>query len=361
LREYNQLHGDRLHLLQLLIENEISRLSVWQNTLGETSSNRNYPQGADRSAVSFASPFLSHSTQGSLELTLHPIGSLFALPGTLGQSSSNRLGCLSRRRCAHGRTTQERRRHSGGHQSRSISTQGCYRRSRSSSLPPRRSDRPQLEEEPPGPYSCRFVSCFSFFLPKLTCSSHFLHQWLLLWAAVPPVTAVSYFQPRFDNNPIVLQYAMRVLEQHPVQLTFFFVPQVVQALRTDTLGEFDLKHPHSRSSSSSLIFLPSFVQGYVERFIFETSKVSQLFCHQIIWNMKANCYKDDSASEVSLLLSYPQLEMERTRSTAESFFVPSARPHETHARPNGGSSRGLSLRRSSSLLRPRVYLLQRGY
>ena len=65
LREYNQLHGDRLHLLQLLIENEISRLSVWQNTLGETTSNRNYPQGADRSAVSFASPFFD-STQTRL-------------------------------------------------------------------------------------------------------------------------------------------------------------------------------------------------------------------------------------------------------------------------------------------------------
>jgi phosphatidylinositol 4-kinase len=43
---------------------------------------------------------------------------------------------------------------------------------------------------------------------------------------------------------------------------------------------------------------PSRLAGYVERFIFETSKVSQLFCHQIIWNMKANTYKDDSATEV---------------------------------------------------------------
>ena len=33
----------------------------------------------------------------------------------------------------------------------------------------------------------------------------------------------------------------------------------------------------------------------MERFIFETSKISQLFCHQIIWNMKANAYKDDLA------------------------------------------------------------------
>ena len=65
---------------------------------------------------------------------------------------------------------------------------------------------------------------------------------------------------------------MRVLEQHPVALTFFFVPQVVQALRVDGLG-------------------------YVERFIFETSKISQLFCHQIIWNMKANTYRDDNAEQ----------------------------------------------------------------
>lgn len=37
----------------------------------------------------------------------------------------------------------------------------------------------------------------------------------------------------------------------------------------------------------------------MERFIFETSKISQLFCHQMIWTMKANCYKDDLAEEVS--------------------------------------------------------------
>jgi hypothetical protein len=42
--------------------------------------------------------------------------------------------------------------------------------------------------------------------------------------------------------------------------------------------------------------------GYVERFVFETSKISQLFCHQIIWNMKANCFKDD-AGEVVIILT----------------------------------------------------------
>ena len=39
--------------------------------------------------------------------------------------------------------------------------------------------------------------------------------------------------------------------------------------------------------------------GYVERFISETAQISQLFCHQIIWNMTANCYKDDAAEVVT--------------------------------------------------------------
>ncbi|CAL1705565.1 unnamed protein product [Somion occarium] len=95
-------------------------------------------------------------------------------------------------------------------------------------------------------------------------------KYLVAWAPVPPVIAITFFEKRYQNDPLLLQYAHRVLEGHPVDLTFFFVPQVVQALRYDDLG-------------------------YVARFIFETAKISQLFCHQIIWNMMANCYKDDAA------------------------------------------------------------------
>ncbi|UZJ55413.1 hypothetical protein CBS101457_004733 [Exobasidium rhododendri] len=97
-------------------------------------------------------------------------------------------------------------------------------------------------------------------------------RWLLYWAAITPVEAILLFQSEFENHPFLLQYAMRTLEQHPVDLTFFYVPQVVQALRDDKYG-------------------------YVEQFIFETSKISQLFCHQIIWNMKANSYRGDDAEE----------------------------------------------------------------
>ena len=68
---------------------------------------------------------------------------------------------------------------------------------------------------------------------------------------------------------------MRALESHSVDVTFFYVPQIVQTLRHDALG-------------------------YVERYIIETAKFSQLFAHQIIWNMKANVYKDEDSQIVGL-------------------------------------------------------------
>ncbi|BGP13672.1 hypothetical protein JCM10213_002240 [Rhodosporidiobolus nylandii] len=95
---------------------------------------------------------------------------------------------------------------------------------------------------------------------------------LLFWAPAPVPSALRFLQPKYSNDPILLQYAVRVLEHHPVEVTFFYIPQVVQALRTDD-------------------------SGLAERFIFETSKISQHFCHQIIWNMKANAYRGDDAEE----------------------------------------------------------------
>lgn len=65
-------------------------------------------------------------------------------------------------------------------------------------------------------------------------------QHILLWAPVPPVIAVTFFEKRHNNNPYLLQYAHRALKEHPVDLAFFFVPQVVQALRFDDFGELVL-------------------------------------------------------------------------------------------------------------------------
>lgn len=95
-------------------------------------------------------------------------------------------------------------------------------------------------------------------------------KYLLYWAPVDPITAVNYFLPAYRSHPFILQYAMRALEAHSVDVTFFYVPQIVQTLRYDALG-------------------------YVERYIVQTAKFSQLFAHQIIWNMKANSYKDEDS------------------------------------------------------------------
>ncbi|KAL6878598.1 phosphatidylinositol-4-kinase [Trichoderma novae-zelandiae] len=95
-------------------------------------------------------------------------------------------------------------------------------------------------------------------------------KYLLFWEPVNPLTAVTLFMPAYKDHPFLIQYAMRALESHSVDITFFYVPQIVQTLRYDTLG-------------------------YVERYILETAQFSQHFAHQIIWNMKANAYKDDDA------------------------------------------------------------------
>jgi phosphatidylinositol 4-kinase len=98
---------------------------------------------------------------------------------------------------------------------------------------------------------------------------------MLYWAPVNPITAVTLFMPSYGNHPFIIQYAMRALESHSVDVMFFYVYQIVQTLRYDTLG-------------------------YVERYIIETAKFSQLFAHQIIWNMKANAYKDEASEVVSI-------------------------------------------------------------
>jgi phosphatidylinositol 4-kinase len=102
--------------------------------------------------------------------------------------------------------------------------------------------------------------------PKLS----FQLRYLLYWKPVNPVTATTYFLPAYCHEPLLLQYAVRALESHSVDVTFFYVPQIVQTLRYDVLG-------------------------YVSRFILETAKLSQLFAHQIIWNILANAYKDEES------------------------------------------------------------------
>ncbi|KAJ5664754.1 hypothetical protein N7462_011567 [Penicillium macrosclerotiorum] len=108
------------------------------------------------------------------------------------------------------------------------------------------------------------------FESSLPSDVNFQLKYLLFWAPVNPTEALTYFLPAYGNHPFILQYAMRALESHSIDVRFYFVPQLVQALRYDALG-------------------------YVERYILETAKLSQLFAHQVIWNMKANSYKDEDS------------------------------------------------------------------
>jgi phosphatidylinositol 4-kinase len=170
-------------------------------------------------------------------------------------------------------------------------------------------------------------------LKVLTSSTHVdvgpngCYQYLLVWDAVPPLAAITLYEPRYNNDPLVLQYAHRVLAEHPVELTFFFVPQVVQALRYDNLG-------------------------YVAHFIFEQAKISQLFCHQIIWNMKANTYRDDGAEVVCI--EYPT-------QAASLNIASTARPHETHIGQDDRRDCSGTVRRGARVLRPRILVLRRGH
>lgn len=98
------------------------------------------------------------------------------------------------------------------------------------------------------------------------------NHYLLYWEPLSPIDAITLFLPPFCHSPYVLQFTMRSLEFHDVNLTFFYVPQIVQSLRYDE-------------------------KGYVKRFILETAHISQLFAHQIIWNMLANSYKDEDSTD----------------------------------------------------------------
>ncbi|KAI5954298.1 STT4 [Candida jiufengensis] len=116
-----------------------------------------------------------------------------------------------------------------------------------------------------------YPDAVQFFI-GINAGTHMPSYQLLFWAPLSPIDAITLFLPPFGANSFILQYTMRSLESHDVNLTFFYVPQIVQSLR------FDAK-------------------GYVERFIIETAKVSQLFAHQIIWNMLANSFKDEDSTE----------------------------------------------------------------
>lgn len=109
-------------------------------------------------------------------------------------------------------------------------------------------------------------AALQYFIPSLSKSK--LAYYVIYWKPVSPIESINLFLPQHQAGSLLLQYAMRSLESHDVNVTFFYVPQLVQTLRYDAFG-------------------------YVEQFILETAKISQLFAHQIIWNVLANLFTGD--------------------------------------------------------------------
>lgn len=119
------------------------------------------------------------------------------------------------------------------------------------------------------PYSCAGVKdALDYYLKGLDGRRGTDLHAIVYWCPVSPLKSINLFLPQWNANQYILQYSIFSLESHDVNLTFFYVPQIVQCLRYD----------HT---------------GYVERLILDTARISVLFSHQIIWNMLANSYKGD--------------------------------------------------------------------
>jgi len=103
---------------------------------------------------------------------------------------------------------------------------------------------------------------------KCNISNNYGFRSLLYWTHVSPIHAIAFLANQTERNPWEIQYSLRVLEHFPADMIFFYVPQIVQLLRNDPLG-------------------------YAEHYILKTAHSSQLFAHQIIWNMKANMFNEE--------------------------------------------------------------------
>ncbi|XP_058838895.1 phosphatidylinositol 4-kinase alpha isoform X1 [Topomyia yanbarensis] len=101
--------------------------------------------------------------------------------------------------------------------------------------------------------------------------------YMLTWARVSPIQALSYFSRQYPTHPLTAQYAVKTLNSYPADAVLPYIPQLVQALRHDTMG-------------------------YVTELIKHISKRSQIVAHQLIWNMQTNMYIDEEMHHKDTLL-----------------------------------------------------------
>lgn len=90
----------------------------------------------------------------------------------------------------------------------------------------------------------------------------------LIWSKVTPIQALAYFSRQYPTHPLTAQYSVKALSSYAAESVLPYIPQMVQALRHDTMG-------------------------YVSEFIKNIAKRSQVIAHQLIWNMQTNMYMDE--------------------------------------------------------------------
>lgn len=59
---------------------------------------------------------------------------------------------------------------------------------------------------------------------------------MLTWAPVGPIQAMSYFSRQYPTHPLTAQYAVKTLSSYPAEAVLPYIPQLVQALRHDTVS-----------------------------------------------------------------------------------------------------------------------------
>ncbi|XP_064490203.1 phosphatidylinositol 4-kinase alpha-like isoform X2 [Ornithodoros turicata] len=105
-------------------------------------------------------------------------------------------------------------------------------------------------------------------------------SYMQAWAPVSPVKVLPYFSRMYSPHPITAQYAIRVLSACGPDVLIFYIPQLSQAVRYDTIG-------------------------YIREFIISSANISQLLTHQFIWNMRTNMFRDEDGQEKDADLYVP--------------------------------------------------------
>lgn len=110
---------------------------------------------------------------------------------------------------------------------------------------------------------------------------------MLTWAQITPIKALSFFSRKYPNHPIPVQFAIRNLLHYKPDVIMQYIPQLVQAVRHDTVSTLAIV-----SNSLNRLLLQ---MGFITEFIKTIAKSSQLLGHQFIWNIKTNMFKDEDS------------------------------------------------------------------